>query len=204
MPLSQDSFRTMPPKGTKRPVEDNRYKVPPAELGCNPDRVFICKKRKQVWPCMDCHASCRPQDSIPPMYKNTESGGIKHYGGIKDADGNVLEEGCPCRNECKRGRGQGRHALQQKAVQNKQKILAAAERKLQEFEIKILETRAALTQEVANATAALLEVLKDPTSHHAWRCANKHWTSLTQMPIGRYWVGCHCLQTCLAGGARCF
>ena len=101
------------------------------------------------------------------MYQNTESGGIKHYGGIKDADGNVIEEGCLCRNECKSGRGQGRHALQQKAVQNKQKILAVAERKLQEFEIKILETRAALTQEVADATAALLEVLKDPTSHHA-------------------------------------
>ena len=96
------------------------------------------------------------------MYKNTESGGIKHYGGIKDADGNVLEEGCPCRNENKSDRGQGRHPLQQKAVRNKQKILAAAEKKLQEFELKTLETRATLTQEVADATAGLLEILQDP------------------------------------------
>ena len=126
------------------------------------------------------------------MYQTTESGGIKHYGGIKDADGNVIEEGCLCRNECKSGRGQGRHALQQKAVQNKQKILAAAERKLQEFEIKILETRAALTQEVADATAALLEVLKDPTSHHAWQereqtldkpDPNAHWALLGRLSL---------------------
>ena len=126
------------------------------------------------------------------MYQNTESGGIKHYGGIKDAHGNVLEEGCPCRNECKSGRGQGRHPLQQKAVRNKQKILAAAEKKLQEFELKTLETRAALTQEVADATAALLEVLKDPTSHHAWQereqtldkpDPNAHWALLGRLSL---------------------